>query len=163
MNLFDNDTLQGIGELLKERKETIAVAESVTSGAVQLAFSAIKEASRFFHGGLTAYNIGQKYHHLAVEPIHAMQVNCVSEQVAQQMAINVAKMFSGDWGIAITGYAVPVPESDNKVFAYYAVSFKGNIISSGKFDPAKDDTLDLQIYYTDELCRKLLAAIANLK
>ena len=78
-----------------------------------------------FQGGLTVYNLGQKCRHLGVNPIQALECNCVSDKVAVEMAISVCKLFTSDWGIAITGYSTPVPESDNKLFAYFAIAFQG--------------------------------------
>jgi nicotinamide-nucleotide amidase len=161
MQLYDDQVMQEIGELLIDAKQSVAVAESVTSGAIQLAMSTIKSASRFYQGGMTAYNIAQKFHHLKVEPIHAMEVNCVSDQVARQMSLSVASMFSADWGVAITGYAVPVPESDDDVFAHFAISFNGKVVDSGRINPSKDDTMNLQLFYTNEVCRSLVKAIRH--
>ena len=155
MKLFKEEVLQDLGKQLIARKETIAVAESVTSGAIQLAISTIMEASKFFQGGMTAYNIGQKYAHLKVEPIHAQQVNCVSEQVAEQMALNVSVLFNSDWGLGITGYGTPVPESDDQVFAFYAIAFRGEIRKAGKMNPSLDETLNLQLYFANELLTML--------
>ncbi|RYY58109.1 MAG: nicotinamide-nucleotide amidohydrolase family protein [Chitinophagaceae bacterium] len=159
MELFNNSTLQEIGVLLIDRKETLAVAESVTSGAIQLAISNIKNASRFFQGGITAFNIMQKFHHLAVEPMHALEVNCVSEEVARQMALNVAKRFSSTWAISITGYAVPAPESGGQVFAYYAVAYNGKVMSCAKIDPQEDEPVKLQLFYANEVCERLKDAL----
>src|SRR4030095_2666972 len=121
MELFSNGLLARIGEELKRRKQSIAVAESVTSGLLQLAFSSMDNAIRFFQGGLTVYNLGQKIKHLSVEPIHADSVNSVSQQVANEMDINVSRSFLSDWGIGVTGYATAVPESANKIYAYYGI------------------------------------------
>ena len=60
------------GRLLIKKKNTIAVAESVTAGNLQAVFSLAKDATAFFQGGITAYNIGQKCRHLLVEPTHAI-------------------------------------------------------------------------------------------
>ena len=76
--MFDKKLIDDIGNKFKEKKQSIAVAESVTSGLLQAAFSNAKEASFFFQGGITAYNIGQKSRHLLVEPLHAIEYNCVS-------------------------------------------------------------------------------------
>jgi PncC family amidohydrolase len=96
-----------IKKILVEKEQTIAVAESVTSGHLQAGFSLTKEAMQFFQGGMTAYNLGQKARHFHVDPIHAFRYNCVSETVANDMSREVAKIFSSDWGISITGYASP--------------------------------------------------------
>src|SRR5688572_23353288 len=108
-------------DLLLERKQTVAVAESVTAGHLQVAFSMAERASEFFQGGITTYNLGQKARHLHVDPIHALSCDSVSEIVAAQMANHVTRLFMSDWGIAITGYASQVPEENiYDLFACYS-------------------------------------------
>lgn len=149
--MFDETMLQHIREQLIRKNQTLAVAESVTAGLLQLAFASAADAARFFQGGITAYNLGQKYKHLAVEPIHADQCNCVDRKVAMEMARNVTGLFHSDWGIAVTGYATPVPESGNQLYAWYAIAFKNEIVLDGKLEPAAAPALNVQKYYTDYL------------
>ena len=54
MNLFNDTTLSKIRNILLERNETVAVAESVTSGLIQFALSQPRNVSDFFEGGVTA-------------------------------------------------------------------------------------------------------------
>ncbi|RZM19620.1 MAG: damage-inducible protein CinA, partial [Pedobacter sp.] len=63
---FDNVILDRIAQSLIERSETIAFAESVTTGLLQFAFGSVKNASTFYQGGVTVYNGAQKYKHLHV-------------------------------------------------------------------------------------------------
>ena len=91
MELFNKPVVSSIGSYLLTRNETIAVAESVTCGLLQAAIGTANDARHFYQGGITAYNLAQKYRHLCVEPVHAMKVNCVSQEVAAEMAINVCK------------------------------------------------------------------------
>ncbi|WP_207515131.1 CinA family protein [Longitalea luteola] len=152
---MNEDTLQLIGNILIERQQTIAVAESVTSGHIQVALSTAADAAKFYQGGITVYNLGQKSRHLQIEPIHAMACNCVSEQVAYEMALAVCKLFTSDWGMAITGYASKVPESNNELYAYYAITYAGNIMQSGKLEAPDDKPPKVQFYYTWELLKYL--------
>ncbi len=69
MELFDLKKLKKIHDTLARKKETIAVAESVTAGLLQVALAQAENASEFFQGGITVYNLGQKFRHLGVEPI----------------------------------------------------------------------------------------------
>ena len=160
MDLFPGSYLNDIGSILLERNETIAVAESVTSGLMQVAFSSAEGSIGFYQGGVTAYNIAQKYRHLNVEPIHALACNCVSEKVAIEMALHVCPLFSSDWGIGITGYATPVPESNNDVFAYFAIAFKDDIKKVEKLSPQKNESINLQLFYCREVLKILLESIA---
>jgi PncC family amidohydrolase len=141
---------------LKKRNETIAVAESVTSGLLQIFLASATQAESFYQGGLTAYNMGQKFKHLAVEPIHARSVNCVSAKVAEQMATNICKLFSSDWGIAVTGYATAVPESDNKLFAYYCIVYHDKAKNKGRIIPKDNDPSLIQQQYATTILKKLL-------
>jgi nicotinamide-nucleotide amidase len=150
---YNFDKVDLIKEILIQNKKTLAVAESVTSGHLQVAFSQAKNASDFFQGGITVYNYGQKCRHLHIEPIHALQCNCVSQQVAEQMAIGVVKMFSSDYGIAITGYASTVPEQGiEELYAYVAISYKENIQLSQKLTPTvSKEGPEVQIDYTNQI------------
>jgi len=131
---------------------TIAVAESVTAGYLQVHFSRATGATGFFQGGITAYNIGQKVKHLGVEPIHAQSVNAVSPQVAAEMALGVCTLFNCNVGIAVTGYAAPVPELNvTALFAYYAIACKGTIIASRKISPSAHEPEEVMQEYAREI------------
>ena len=82
--MFDKQTLQAVADHLSRHHQTIAVAESVTAGFLQAALASAENASTFFQGGITAYNIHQKYAHLHVDLPHAIVCNCVSGQVADK-------------------------------------------------------------------------------
>lgn len=125
--LFDE-----ISKQLKESGEKIAVAESVTSGLLQNAFSQMNEAMGFFEGGITTYTMKSKVDLLRVDPKEAEQSNCVSPQISDEMALNISKMFRTQWAIAITGYASPVKESGYELFAYYSICHLDKILSSQK-------------------------------
>ena len=88
---------------------TLAVAESLTCGQLQARIGAVPGASEFFLGGITAYNLEQKVRHLRVNRAHARQVNCVSQQVAVEMAQGACALFGADLALATTGYAQPNP------------------------------------------------------
>jgi nicotinamide-nucleotide amidase len=160
MDFFNKKDLEFIGKKLKKKKETISVAESVTAGALQFALSSIIDASLFFQGGLTAYNLGQKFKHLLVEPLHAASVNCVSQQVATEMALGISQLYSSDWGVGITGYSSPVPESANKLFAFYSIVYKKKVKGFGKISPRRGDPLQIQVHYVNVILSKIAQKLA---
>lgn len=130
--------------------ETISVAESVTSGCLQLAFSQMPNASLFFKGGMTTYALPQKVDLLQVNRAEAEESDCVSDSIAQTMALNVAKLFDTDWSIATTGYCKPIRKSLYKIFAYFSFSYKGEIILNKKLElHPKTQALNAQMYYTE--------------
>lgn len=103
--MYNRENVQQLANQLIKEKQSLAVAESVTAGLMQLAFAGANHATSFFEGGITAYNLLQKWRLLQVDETHALTCNCVSPKVALEMAAGVRKMFKTDWGIGITGYA----------------------------------------------------------
>ncbi|SHK66340.1 CinA family protein [Epilithonimonas mollis] len=150
--------LSYIGKRMLQCKETIAVAESVTSGFLQFSFSQMRDASTFFMGGITAYSLQEKVEILKVDLEEAIKTNCVSSNIAETMALNVAKMYRTNWSIAVTGYATPVEESGKKLFAYFSISHRGKIILSERLDlHSRTKAVNAQLYYSEFIlgCFKL--------
>ena len=97
--------VEEIRDRLIEREQQIAVAESLTGGRVQALLTAVSGASSIFAGGVTAYLLDQKVQLLGVDRDLAAACNCVSETVAEQMAIGACNLFQVPLAIATTGYA----------------------------------------------------------
>lgn len=147
---FSQIILEKISYYLLDRNERISAAESVTSGFIQNAFSQMPYAEQFFEGGITTYTIDQKVSQLNIDRDEAQSVNCVSRNIAESMALNVARLFQTQWSVATTGYATPVPESGNEIYAYYAIAYRGNIILSERIDlDSHIKALDAQHYFTE--------------
>ncbi|MES2882309.1 MAG: CinA family protein [Bacteroidota bacterium] len=148
---FNITQINKIKTRLVQKKETVAVAESVTTGLLQFALALADEATNYFQGGITTYNLGQKTMHLSVEPIQALACNCVSAPVAKQMALNVCNLFKSNWGVGITGYASPVPESDQKLFCYYAIAHNGKIVAAHRLTGKANNAYEVQVDYINKV------------
>jgi PncC family amidohydrolase len=147
---FQKSLLEYISQSLMTIDETISVAESVTSGCLQLAFSQMPNASMFYKGGITAYSLSEKVRLLKVSRQEAEECDCVSENIAETMALNVAKLYESDWSIATTGYCTPTRNSGYKIFAYFSFSYKGEIVLTKKLElHPKTQALNAQMYYTE--------------
>lgn len=158
--MYSKEHIAAIKEFMVSNGHTLAVAESVTSGHLQAAISLASEASNFFHGGITAYNLGQKSRHLHVNPIHANSCNCVSETVADEMARHAIALFSSDWSIAITGYASPVPEMGIRdLFAYYAICFRGDVVHRAKAESEDVGQLRVQVNFANEVLKTFIETV----
>ena len=102
---------------------TLAVAESMTGGRVQAAITAVSGSSGYFVGGITAYTLDQKVKHLGVKRARAAAVNCVSAEIAAQMARGATRLFGADVAVATTGYAEPSAEAGvDEPFAFWAIA-----------------------------------------
>ncbi|MFP3595442.1 CinA family protein [Chryseobacterium sp. SIMBA_029] len=147
---FQKNLLEYISQSLLTTNETISIVESVTSGCLQVAFSQMPDASLFYKGGMTAYMLAEKVRLLNVDQEEAEECDCVSENIAQTMALQAAKLFQSDWSIATTGYCTPTKKSDYKIFAYFSFSYKGEIVLTKKLElHHKTQALNAQLYYTE--------------
>jgi len=154
--IYNEEVINTVKDSLVGNEETIAVAESVTSGHLQAAFSTGIEASKYFQGGVTAYNLGQKARHLKIDPILGMKVNCVAQVIANDMAIEVSKMFSSDYGVGITGYASIVPECEEEgIFAFFSVSYKQKIVISERITSSATQPYKVQVDYSNQVIEKI--------
>ncbi|MEX2235215.1 MAG: CinA family protein [Cyclobacteriaceae bacterium] len=153
--MYNVEEISQIKDYMVNNHHTLGVAESVTSGHIQAAFSLATDASKFFQGGITAYNLGQKSRHLHVNPIHATACNSVSDLIADQMAVHALSLFSSDWSIGITGYASPLPELGIKdLFAFYSIAFRGKIAHRGKVECEDKGLYQVQVSFARQVVRE---------
>lgn len=130
---YDQKKIDKLSKQLVSEDKTIAVAESCTSGLIQNILSQAKQATLFYQGGMTLYNLGQKAKHLNVNPITSESCNSVSKEVAEKMAVEVALAFNAELGVAITGYAQPLPKLKvDSCFAYIAMAEGSKLLFSKK-------------------------------
>jgi len=159
--IYNEDTINAIKDIIIGKEETIAVAESVTAGHLQAAFSGGIEASKYFQGGITAYNAGQKARHLRVDPILCDKINCVAQKIADTMAMEVSKMFLSDYGVGITGYASVVPECEEEgIFAFFSLSYKGEVIKNGRVTCTEKHPHEVQVDYTKQVIQEFYQVLA---
>jgi PncC family amidohydrolase len=103
-----------VGRLLKQRGLTLAVAESCTGGLISHRITDVPGSSAYYQGSITAYSYAVKEFLLHVHHRTLYGYGAVSEQVAQEMARNVRRVFRTDIGLAVTGIAGPGGETPKK-------------------------------------------------
>lgn len=104
----DDDTLgKVVGALLREKQQTVSVAESCTGGGLGAMLTEIAGSSDYFWGGVIAYDNRVKMSLLEVSTKALDHHGAVSDIVAQQMALGIKKQLGTDWGVSITGIAGP--------------------------------------------------------
>ncbi|MGW4034316.1 CinA family protein [Streptomyces sp. NPDC004838] len=108
-------TAARILELLAERGQTLAVAESLTGGLVAAELTAVPGASAAFRGSVTAYATALKRDVLGVDGTLLAERGAVDPEVAKQMAAGVRALLGAAWGIATTGVAGPEPQDGHAV------------------------------------------------
>jgi nicotinamide-nucleotide amidase len=98
-----------IVERLSERGWTVAVAESLTGGAISARLCSCPGVEGRVLGGVVSYDTGVKRSVLGVEgPV-------VTAEAAVQMAGAVRQLLDADAGIGVTGVAGPERQEDQPV------------------------------------------------
>jgi PncC family amidohydrolase len=103
-----------VGQLLKQRGLTLAVAESCTGGLVSHRITDVPGSSAYYQGSITSYSNEIKERVLHVRRDTLEQYGAVSEQTAREMARGVREVLYADVGLAVTGVAGPDGGSPQK-------------------------------------------------
>ena len=96
-----------VGEALRERGATVAVAESCTGGLVGSRITDVPGSSDYFDRSVVTYSYDAKRDLLAVSREALDAHGAVSEPVARRMARAVCDTADTTWGLATTGIAGP--------------------------------------------------------
>lgn len=96
-----------VGELLRERSQTVGTVESCTGGGIARMLTSISGSSDYVLGGLVTYSNESKTTLAGVDPAQIERTGAVSQEVAEQMAAGGRERLDVDWCIAVTGVAGP--------------------------------------------------------
>jgi nicotinamide-nucleotide amidase len=112
---FDAETIEEIiGRKLRERGETLSVAESCTGGLIAHRLTNISGSSDYFLRGYVTYSNEAKIDLLGVAGEIIAQHGAVSEACARAMAAGVRQKSVATYGLATTGIAGPTGGTPDK-------------------------------------------------
>lgn len=100
------ETEERIADLASRADARVAVAESLTGGALSSALAKATNAQKWLAGGVVAYQMATKQRVLGV----AAGVDPCSAACATQLAVGVRSLLPADIAVAVTGVGGPDPE-----------------------------------------------------
>jgi nicotinamide-nucleotide amidase len=112
---------QVVGDLLREHKMTIAVAESCTGGLLASRLTDVPGSSDYVDRGVVCYSNQAKTDLAGVPEALIREHGAVSEPVAQAMAEGIRSRAGTNIGIGITGIAGPGGGTPDKPVGTVAV------------------------------------------
>ncbi len=118
----DTPLEQAVVQLLRERGQSLATAESCTGGLLGHRITEVPGSSDVFLGGIVAYSNAVKERELGVPRTILEQHGAVSEPTARALAEGVRQKLGSYWGIGITGIAGPTGGTPEKPVGLVYVS-----------------------------------------
>ena len=150
---------QVLGDELRQRKLTVAVAESCTGGNIAHMITNVSGSSDYFRGSIVAYQNDLKVDKLGVEPNVIKKSGAVSQEVVEQMVRGAMKNMGSETGIATSGIAGPFGGTDEKPVGttWISVAWKDKVYSQKfLFSGNRERIIDQASIAALNLLRRLL-------
>jgi len=96
-----------VGDMLRERHNTLSVAESCTGGLLGERITSVPGSSAYFLGGFITYASRMKVEWLGVPEDIIAQSGAVSKETAEAMAVGARRRTGSTYALAVTGVAGP--------------------------------------------------------
>jgi nicotinamide-nucleotide amidase len=96
-----------IAARLKDRRETIAIAESSTGGLISAALLSVPGASVYFLGGAVVYTRQARSALVGISEADMTGMRAASEPYAALLARTVRERHGATWGLSETGATCP--------------------------------------------------------
>jgi PncC family amidohydrolase len=137
------DELDGLaavlGERLKAREETVAVAESSSGGLISAALLGVPGASKYYLGGAVVYT-GKARMVLMDLPREAVAgMRSASEPYALLLARTARERFGATWGVSETGAAGPTGNPYGDAAGHTCIAVSGPVEMALTIETGSDD------------------------
>ncbi len=110
----DTSLSKAIGEILRQRNETIGTGESCTGGYLSHLITSVSGSSDYFIGSIVPYAYRMKTSELDVPQEMLWVYGAVSEEVVRAMAEGVRRNLDVTWALATSGIAGPTGGTPQK-------------------------------------------------
>ena len=154
----EDDTIEVVlGRILKEKKQTIATAESCTGGKIAQLVASVPGASTYFKGSVVAYATEVKTKVLGISDAFIAEHSVVSKEVASAMALSVQKMMQTDYAIATTGNAGPTKGDEDAEVGTVCIALatpNGVIVEEFNFGQPREKVIDRAVIKSLEMLQK---------
>ena len=162
MTAFGSDRLAELGrqagELLRERGETVAVAEGSAGGLVSAALLAVPGASNYYLGGVVAYTARANAALLAGAVDAPEGMRGATEQFATYLAAATAARLGATWGVGEGGAAGP-PNRYGDPAGHAWVAVAGPAPSARHVLTGLDDRAENMVRFAEEALELLVAML----
>jgi nicotinamide-nucleotide amidase len=128
-----------LGALLKDRKETIAIAESSAGGLISAALLAVPGASAYFLGGGVIYTQAARRGLLRLPDESVKGIRSSTEAYALLKARTVRELLGATWGLAETGASGPTGNRYGDAAGHACIAVAGPVEQAITLETAHGD------------------------
>lgn len=131
-----------LGRRLKDRKETVAVAESSSGGLISAALLGVPGASAYFLGGGVVYTPKARVLLMDIPKEALSGMRSASEPYALLLARTVRERFGATWGVSETGAAGPTGNPYGDAAGHTCVAIAGPMDFAMTIETGESDRLE---------------------
>jgi PncC family amidohydrolase len=128
-----------VGERLKARGETVAVAESSSGGLISAALLSVPGASKYFLGGAVVYTAKARVLLMDIPKEGVAGMRSASEPYALLLARTARERFGATWGISETGAAGPTGNPYGDAAGHTCLAIAGPAEGATTLETGSDD------------------------
>jgi len=128
-----------VGERLKARGETVAVAESSTGGLISAALLGVPGASAYYLGGAVVYTAKARVLLMELPKEAVAGMRSSSEPYALLLARTSRERFGATWGLSETGAAGPTGNRYGDAAGHTCVALSGPVEIALTIETGEDD------------------------
>ena len=150
-----------VAERLKERKETVAIAESSSGGLLSAVLLAVPGASAYFLGGAVVYTAKARVLLMDLPRESVAGMRSASEPYALLLARTARARFSATWGLSETGAAGPTGNPYGDAAGHSCIALSGAVERAVTLETANSDRVGNMRDFTKAALDLLLSSIAT--
>lgn len=143
-----------VGQLLRERAQTVAVVESSSGGLVSASLLAIPGASAYFLGGAVVYTRQARRTLLGLSDAEVAGIRGETEPYVNLTANTIRTSLGAMWGLSESGFAGPTGSTRGGAAGHGCIAVAGPLnTTTGTIDTNRTD----RSFNMDHFARRLLA------
>jgi PncC family amidohydrolase len=127
-----------VGDLLKSRKQSLAVAESSAGGLINASLVAVPGASAYYLGGLIVYTYAGREALLGIGNQDMKGLRSATEPYARLVARRVREKLGATWGLAETGASGPSGNRYGDAPGHSCIAVSGPVDAAVTLETGRD-------------------------
>ncbi len=148
-----------VGQRLKDRKETVSIAESSSGGLLSAVLLAVPGASAYYTGSAVVYTPKARVLLMDLPREAVAGMRSASEPYAQLLARTARERFGATWGLSETGAAGPTGNPYGDAAGHTCIALAGPVSRAITVATGQTDRVANMRAFTRAALELLLAAL----